>query len=320
MPPRHNVQVRVNALLYFIQSHQPTHEEIRLKMYGPGEAARQKFQRDLRLLREEYEVVQDDQHRYALLETATTNTVLDLLLEPADRALLQRLKQEFGPGHPFGLDLRLLLDKLAGRLTTQQQQLAESTPTRYLGRRFSRDYTRYRPLLEQLEQAIKQMRRIRFINLRPVSRDREEVAHLEVEPQFLELRNGTFYLYGYNMKSQKCFHYRVDKIKDLQLLPDKFGALRNLEAQMIEFEYIVAQKVAKGGVSERFHHQEIIAMLPDGRAHMRACDHEFWVKQELLRMGSTVQLVAGPPSLLTALKAEIEGMHQLYQNEKEKAD
>jgi predicted DNA-binding transcriptional regulator YafY len=274
----------------------------------------------LQRLREEFDITNDDEGRYALLDPAATRAVLEMVLTDQDRQQLVRLQQEFGPGHPFRVDLQLLLQKLTNQLSEQHRQLAQSAPVSYFGPRFSRDYTRYRPLLQTLEEAIRQRRRVRFSNSRPVSRELEKVTHLEIEPQHLEVRNGTFYLYGYSLRTTKCYFFRIDKILDLQLLPNKFGGLHNPEADMIDFEYCLVARVVKGGISERFYRQELLEIRPDGSARLRARDHEFWVRQELLRMGRTARLVAGPPSLFTALAQEAEYLYHTYANQKEKAD
>ncbi len=308
-----NVLVRVQTLLSFIQSEQPTQEQILYKIYkSASPAAIRKLQRDIKQLNEEHDIAVDEDGRYALVHSAITKSVLEVVFNDKERQLLRRLQQEFSPGHPFQMDLQILLDKLAGRIGQQQEQLQRSAPVSYFGTRLTRDYTLYRDLLDQLDEAIRYYRRVKFVYLRPVSRDIRNVPHLEVEPQYLELRNGTFYLYGYNLYKQRGYHYRVDKIADLKILPDKFAGFRNPAADMIEFEYVLTPNVVKGGISERFYFQEVIAMLPDGSARLRARDDEFWVRQELLRMGRTARLVNGPPSLISELQAEAEYLWQNY--------
>jgi len=312
--PRQNIQIRTEALLRYIQAYHPTRLEILSKLYSLSDAGRRKFQRDLDTLREAHEIIHDDEGRYALLQTARTGAILAAILSQDERTLLARVQQEFQPGHPYLTDVQLLLDKLAGQLSERQQQLERTAPTAYFGPRFARDYTEYRPTIQELEQAIRQMQRVRFVNARPVSREIEAVPHFEVEPQFLQMRNGTLYLYGYSIHRERCYYYRIDKIKELKTLPAKFGVFRNPLAYMLEFEYLLHPSLVKGGISERFYRQELIEIRPDNYAHLRAWEEAFWVKQELLRLGRTAILLS-PAHLRAELAAEIEEMHRFYHEE-----
>jgi predicted DNA-binding transcriptional regulator YafY len=289
--------------------------QFQLDFYGISQAGSRKLDYDLEALRCDHDIIHENSGRYALAQNELTKSVLDSILTAEERQVLRRLEQEITPEHPFGMDLQLLLDKLARQLNRQNERLASSAPQSQLGTRFTRDYRIYRPLLEDLEKAINRHTRISFVYQQPTSRDISAVPHVEVESQFLELRNGSFYLYGYNLYKQHGYHFRVDKIRDFKPLGDTFGAFRNPEKEMVEIEYIVHAKIVKGGISERFYRQEVIERLPDGSAHLRALDFEFWLMQELLRMGQTVRLVAAPSSLKDKYFAEIKGMYSQYFDE-----
>lgn len=307
MPPRKNTTVRQAILLELIKTQQPKREEL-LQRPEYSVASPRTLDRDIEEIRAEHEIIHDSDGRYALAESVITKAILESILTTKERELLKKLQQEFLPQHPYGVDLQLILDRLAGQIGKQQEKIKHSAPHSYLGTRFTRDYTLYRPLLENIETAINQRERISFVYNHPVSREIERVPHYEVEPQFLELRYGTFYLYGYNLYRKHGYHFRIDKLQHLKFLGEKFHSFRNPEAEMLDFEYILQPRIVKGGISERFYRQEVIAYLPDGSAHLRGRDFEFWILQEFLRMGNTARLVAAPDSLLTRYRQEVTDM------------
>ncbi len=315
MPPRAS-QVRSEKLLHFIQAEQPTHFEALHKFYNkPDEAGRQMFQRDLRKLRLEHEIVQDEDGRYILLQTARTQAILANMLGPMEQALLTRIQREFTPGHPYAADVRLLIDKLAGRLNQQSEELQRAAPLTYFGPRLARDYQQHRSLIEKLEECITNKESIQLVNSEPVSRDVAQVLHVQLEPQHLEIRHGTLYLYAYSTYKERCYYYRVDKIRELKSLGRKFGAFRNREHYMIQFEYLLHPSLVKGGISERFYKQELIQILPDNHAHLRASEDNFWIKQEVLRLGRKIEILS-PARLREELATEIEEMRDFYLSRK----
>lgn len=307
--PRQTKKIRLDQLVSYIQTQTPTRLELLTELYNLRESGRRMFQRDLEELRLEYEIELDGDGRYYLPRTTATTRILSAILSKEEQVLLSRVQQEFQTGHPYASDVSQLLSKLAGQLNQQMQRLDSSTPLSYFGPYFARDYSRYRPLIETLEQAIRQQQKIQFIYTRPVSRSSEEIPHHAVEPQSVGVRNGVFYLYGYNPKMSRVFPFRLDKIKELRVLPQKFATLRKPE--LVEFEYLLHTDLVKGGISERFHQQELLEILSDGRAHVKAKEEEFWIIQEMLRLGQKVELLS-PLYLRQRLAQEIKVMMSYY--------
>jgi len=312
--PSQTKKIRQQKLLVYIRANTPTRPKILSSLYNLRDSGRRMFQRDLEELRLDFEIEQDADGCYYLPDTFSTTQILSGILSEKEQELLSRVQQEFQPGHPYASDVSQLLSKLAGHLSQQKQRLENSTPLSYFGPYFTRDYSRYRPLIETLEQAIRQRQKIQFTYKRPVSRSSEEIPHHEVEPQSVGVRNGVFYLYGYNPKMNKIYPFRLDKIKELHILPQKFATLRKPE--IVEFEYLLHHDLVVGGISERFHHQKLLEILPDGRAHVRAKEEGFWIIQEMLRLGQKVELLS-PPYLRQRLAAEIEQMQRFYQTKEE---
>jgi WYL domain len=302
------VKLRQEKLLNFIGSNRPTRLDILNKLYNLQDSGIRKFQRDLDALRTLYDV-SFDQERYTLINRSRTASIFENVLSNEEKLLLQRIQKDFDASHPYFSDVQLLLEKLAGYIDENSKVTGFH---RYFGPRFTRDYKIYRPIIQELEKAIRRKQKVSFIYNRPVSRELENVNHYEVEPQVVEVKHGVFYLHGYSLKMAKSYDYRIDKISDLKILPAKFAAFRK-PTDEIEFEYILEARVVKGGISERFDNQEVLAILPDGRAHLRATGRSFWIKQELLRLGSSATLVS-PQWLKTEMVKELETMCRNYDN------
>lgn len=309
MAQRHATKFRQQSVLAFIKAHQPTRLDILNKFYKTDLAGARKFQRDLEILKDEYDISQNENDRYILNQSNTAN-IIEASLTPEEKMLFQHIAQEFPSGHPFAAQFQQLFSKLTGRLNEQQELLQQVPPASYFGPRFARDYTHYRPLIEELEAAIRQRRCISFVYNRPVSRNAENVQHSVVEPHSIGVRYGTFYLYGYNRKTQHGLDYRIDKIENLKVLGEKFGAFKKPED--IVFEYELRPEVVKGGISERFNNQQVIATFEDGSVRVRATERKFWIKQEALR--NSKMIVVSPDWLRQEIAAEIETMRQNYQN------
>lgn len=266
------------------------------------------FQRDLEILKDEYDISQDEDGCYILNQSGTAQ-IIEASLTPEEKKLFQHIAHEFPPGHPFAEQFQQLFGKLTGRMSEQQELLKQVPPVRYFGPRFARDYTQYRPLIEELEAAINQKYCISFVYNRPINRPTENIPHLVVEPQSIEVRHGNFYLYGYSHKMEHGFDYRIDKIENLKVLGQKFGVFRKPEE--IVFEYILLPEVVQKGISERFNNQQIIATDENGRVRVRASEREFWIRQEALR--NSKMLVVSPDWLRQKIAKEIETMRQNYQ-------
>ena len=309
--------LRQQKLLAYIKSHKPSRLQVLAALYEIDEAGRRKFHRDLDALRGvPYDINMDDDGCYYLASDTATSAVLDAVLTDDERHLFARIQHEYQPGHPYADDVQALLGKLTGRLNEQQQLLEATSVVRYFGPRFTRDYSLYRAIIEQIEAAIRQKYRVSFVYARPVSRELEGVTHRRIEPQAIGVRNGVFYLYGFDVNTSRSYDFRIDKIHELKMLGEKFASFRRPEE--IEFEYILAASLVKGGLSERFNNQQLVEMLPDGRAHIKATERPFWVKQELMRYGPKATLLVTSPStarLKAEIAAEIELMRENYQDE-----
>lgn len=300
------VKNRHERLLCYIENSQPAHLEILKEFYNVNEAGQKMFKRDLEILRSKHDIPKDKEGHYHLLSEGVTKQIFKRILTKEENQLLVNIKQAFSQGHPYSAEVQLLLDKLISHLTEQQRNVVNKN---YFGTHFTRDYALYRPTLENLHEFIRQKRQISFIYKKPVSRDIPEVPHDVVEPRDLRLRNGSFYLYGLNVKTGKGYDYRVDKITDLKPLHDKFGAY--CKDEETEFEYILVARVVKSGVSQRFNNQREIETLSNGNIRVRATERAFWIKQEMLRLGETVQLVS-PDWLIAELAKEIAKMYSFY--------
>ena len=306
--PRQTTQQRRDKLLAYIEANTPTRLQILNTLYSLNTAGQRMFQRDLKDLREEYSIASDD-NEHLFLEGRPDASILSAILSPTEQQLLLAIQSDFDTAHPYSADVQALVQKLTGHIQTQHQHIAYSAPTRYFGAHFARDYTEHKPTLLLLEEARRQMRCVRFTYFEPVSRDIAEVPHREVEPQSIEVHNGSLYLYGYEPHRARFHDFRLDKMRDFTLLPGKFGAFRKPDDT--EFEYLLHPSVAKGGISERFADQTQIGTTHDGWLRMRARGRRFWVCQEMLRLGRKARLLS-PEAWCSQIAAEIAVMNEFY--------
>lgn len=229
-----------------------------------------------------------------------------------DLRVLALIRDSFDTDHPQYPSIQALLQRLTHDLTVREQQTyAKRTPLR-VPIRPAIDYTPYESLIATLEDAITGHHLLQFSYRSSRGHTR---LHKRVEPLEIEYYDRHFYLVAYLYTMQQVIDFRIDRIRT----DDTFqvGAavpphLRH-ERSYITFRYRLAANLAQGEISQRFHQQTIVEVLPNGDVIIEAQGRSsFFIRRTLLKYAANAELLS-PDWLRAELANEIRALGELYE-------
>jgi predicted DNA-binding transcriptional regulator YafY len=247
------------------------------------------------------------------------------LLDLPDSALatIAFLEQTFGPDAPMHDDVHELLAILRSYLSPgrcgfiEGQRIALSVD---LGQR---DEDEIAPgVWDGLGRALIHRQRVTFEYYSPGQKNGLPRRHV-VDPydRYFDTVRGHYYLWGWchytvgpggRYDQQKYFYYRVGRIHNLEVLPDKLPPFPP-SAPRYEVVYELTPLVARLGITR---HQGIemgdIERREDGSVVVRGeTDNIFWAARTLLHYGSNCRVLGGP-EMLREMRAIVQKMAETY--------
>lgn len=250
-------------------------------------------------------------------------TIPLLDLPDEDLATIAWLAQTFTPGSPQHAEVQGLLQRLKKALAPERREEIERRHTALaldLGRR---DEDEIPPAVwDGLTRALVARRRIEFTYRSPQQDDQTPRRHV-VDPyeRYFDTAGGHYYLRGWCHYSEgprgrriqnRYFDYRLGRIRDLQLLPDKLPPFPP-PAPRYAVEYVLDARVARLGVSrQRGIEVTAVEMRPDGSALVRGHTHDpFVAVQGLLHYGPNCRVLGGA-EVREWMRREVAELADLY--------
>lgn len=245
-------------------------------------------------------------------------------LPEGDLETIAWLQETFDPGSPQHDEVHALLGRLRLYLSPERRGEVERCRTALtvdLGRR---DQGQIRPQVwEGLSRALIQRRRIELSYLSPQQADQEPRRHV-VDPydRFFDTVRGHYYLKGWchytdgplgRRDQRHYFHYRLDRIQAVQVLPDVLPPLAP-SAPRYPVVYALAPHVARLGVTR---HPEIavdkVEEQEEGGAVVRGTtDNIFWAVRTLLHYGANCQVLGGA-EMVREMRRVVGEMAEMYE-------
>jgi predicted DNA-binding transcriptional regulator YafY len=271
--------------------------------YETGYAGNRRLGRDLTALRQFGHSVTYDrsQQVYTLVEKPR------LSLTDTDVQTLALIRQSFELLPPLAGDVSVVLQKIGSALSKRQQSLFARQVPVAISLRPAVDYGPHFKTITLLEQAVEQGSKVRFIY--PSLTNNLAETHVGVEPYEIQFFDRHFYLLGFSPFLSQVAEFRLDRVRDLELMPDRLAFKR--KRPTIAFSYRLSERVARQGVSERFINQHLKPQR-DGSIIVEAeGTSEFRIVQDLLRYGEQAEIL-GPPKLRARMQGVIEAMASRY--------
>jgi len=240
-----------------------------------------------------------------------------------DLGTIAWLAQTFTPDSPQHREVQGLLQRLEKALARERREEIERRHTALvldLGRRDHDDIPT--AVWNGLTRALVARRRIEFTYRSPQQDDQTPRRHV-VDPyeRYFDTARGHYYLRGWCYYSEgprgvrpqnRYFDYRLGRIADLQLRPEKLPPFPP-PAPQYAVEYELSPRVARFGVSrQRGIEVTGVEMRPDGSALVHGHTHDpFLAVQALLHYGPNCRVLGGP-EVLERMRSTVREMGEMY--------
>ena len=308
----YGVIARIKALKELLQHGSHTKKEIfefLPEFYQGGPAGDRRLSRDVRALRELGNVIFVDKHThiYSLHEKS--------FLEVTDEDIraLSVIRDTFEALTPISIDVLPVLEKVISALPEEQRGLYDRRAPISISLQPARDYRSSSNFIHLLSAAIEKQRKVRFVY--PALDDGRPITHVGVEPFDIQFFDRQFYFVGFSPQASEIMEFRIDRLKQLELMPGKTSHYRRRTT--VQFTYHLSQQIVRTGISERFLNQQI-SIQKDGSAIIQAEGYsEFRIIQNMLRYGEQAEIIH-PPYLRERMKQVVEAMSVLYANAQDK--
>ena len=308
----YGVVTRIKALREVLRQGPCTKREIFSSLphyYEGGMAGNRRLGRDIRALRELGNVIDVDKqaHVYSLQEKPF------LHMTDNEVRTLSVIRDTFEALTPISLDALPVLEMIASALTEQQRHIFDRQVPISILLKPAADYRSYLEIIHLLTTAIEKERKVRFIY--PALDNGKPITHIGVEPYEIQFFDRQFYFIGFSPQASKIMEFRIDRTKEIELMPGKANRYR--KRATLEFTYRLSQHIARSGVSQRFLNQRITPQ-EDGSVIVRAEGYsEFRIIQDMLRYGEQAEII--DPSYLRKKMAQVvQAMSVIYGNATDK--
>jgi predicted DNA-binding transcriptional regulator YafY len=287
-----------------------------------GQALRRRLENDLQRIRRNLIVDLDfcrGEGGYVI-----SDTWLPLLdLPDEDLATIAWLEQTFDHDSPQHDEVHALLGRLRFYLDPERRAVVERCRTALVVDLGQRDEDEIpQAVWDGLTKALVERRRVEFSYRSPQQEDRVPRRHV-VDPyeRYFDTVRGHYYLQGWchytdgpvgRYEQGRYFYYRLGRIGDLRLLPNKLSPLPP-SAPRYAVEYELAPKIARLGVTRhRGIEIEEIERREDGSAVVRGeTDNVFWAVRTLLHYGPNCRVLGGP-EMSWEMRRVVEEMAEIY--------
>lgn len=238
-------------------------------------------------------------------------------------ALLQCLDSCCLAGNPLADILQKARTRLVALLTPEVQEQAKEVSKAVSMERKQGFRELERAIFYQLETAVVEHRTVEILYS---SVNSMQTEWREVEPYFMNLRGGCWYMLGWCRKRNEQRLFRLDRIKKISLTGKTFQAPENLDAEQYfanslgvgsgEPISVVLRFTAKraGWLRDTvFHPSQTQRDLADGRLEMtlRVCN-DWSLLQFILGFGADVEVVE-PESLRKSIELEIRNVANRFE-------
>ena len=244
-------------------------------------------------------------------------------LPDEDLATIAWLEETFDHDSPQHEEVHGLLGRLRFYLAPERQAVIERCRTALTVDLRRRDEDEIQAeVWEGLTRALMSRQRVEFSYLSPQQEDQEPRRHV-VDPyeRFFDTVRGHYYLKGWchytdgplgRYTQQKYFYYRLGRVRDLRVLPDKLPPIPP-SAPRYRVEYILTPRVARLGMTRhRGIDVEGVERRGDGSAVVRGTTEDvFWAARTLLHYGPNCRVLGGP-ELLREMRALVRRMWEIY--------
>jgi predicted DNA-binding transcriptional regulator YafY len=262
-----------------------------------------RLSRDINALRQlGYSVVTNRlKYTYSIITKST------LILEDSDVRTLSLIQNTFASNPPIAIDVVPVLDRIFNALPERQYPLIAKQPAISILLKPAVDYIPFIGTVQLLEKAIQKERKVQFIY--PSLNGVVGIKHIGVEPYEIQFFDNHFYLIGVTPQAIQMMEFRIDRIRELVIMPGK--STRSRKRSTISFTYKLSKKIADQGISERFLNQKV-EIQDDGSAIVLAEGYsEFRIIQGILRYGEQAEILT-PISLRKNMQRVIKSMEKLY--------
>jgi predicted DNA-binding transcriptional regulator YafY len=271
------------------------------------------FARDLRLLRNLGFCIRFSRAQRVYKIEKLDHPVLQLHLSKPALEALALLKITF-QDLPHQERVQALVQEIEARLPAATRARLEREPLPRLAFQPADAWEKYKDNLSAVERAMERHQLLEFSYLSPRHPEGTEPKLHQVEPYNLEYRDGHLYFEGYNLKTDKVYSYRVDRVipGTVKLLPDMFVP-RSKIASLITIRYRLSAEIARFGASIRFRNQRE-EKQPDGSTVVTGeASNLFEAMRKLLRYGSHCRVLE-PPELVELMRTEATKLAALYES------
>jgi len=302
----YGVITRIKALRELLHKGNYTKKEIFKSLphyYEEGVAGDRRLGRDIRALRELGSNILIDKHThiYSLEEKSF------LHLRDGEVRALSVIRDTFDALKPLSLDVLPVLERIVLALPEGQRHLFHRQVPISILLKPASDYHPYLETIHLLTTAIEKERKVRFVY--PAIDTGRPLTHIGVEPYGIQFFDRQFYCIGLSPQAPEIMEFRIDRIKDIELMPGK--ASKRRKRATVQFTYRLSQRIARMGVSERFMNQQIHPQ-DDGGVIVQAEGYsEFRIIQEILRYGEQAEII-DPPDLREKMTQVVQDMSHLY--------
>lgn len=276
--------------------------------YASGASGERRVRADIRQLREwDFHIeARRNPQRYVI-----TFNPLAMPLDDEQIDTLATLRDGFGSSPILSNSINQLLALLTANLTNEQRQRYHQPVPLRLALTPAANYDTARPLLHPLIGAIRARRQVQFAYRSLEQRD-APLLHT-VDPYTVEFYQQHIYLVAYSHSIHQLTDFRLD-----QIVPESFQSLPTLRYREHDlypyyFRYRLSAKLARRGISERFHDQQVVRHFADGSVEVAArARSQFYALRGLLRY-ATSATATFPEELVSEMKATLDAMRAQYE-------
>jgi predicted DNA-binding transcriptional regulator YafY len=290
-----------------------------------GQALRRRLENDLQRIRDNLMIdLYFDRQAGGYVIRDTWLPLLDL--PDADLETIAWLEQTFDHDSPQHDEVHVLLGRLLFYLAPERRALVERCRTALVMDLGQRDEDEIPPAVwDGLTKSLVERRRVEFFYRSPQQEDRVPRRHV-IDPyeRYFDTVRGHYYLQGWchytdgplgRYDQQKYFYYRLGRIADLRLLPNKLPPFPP-STPRYAVEYELTAKIARLGIT---HHRGIeskeIERREDGSALVRGeTANVFWAVRTLLHYGPNCRVLGGR-EMVREMRQIVRKMAAIYSPE-----
>jgi|GEM_PF-1857021 len=277
--------------------------------YAEGDSGTRRVRADIQQLRE-WGFVIKNRHKPVRYEMTYNPLATQLNAEQID--VLVVIRDSLGNTHPFGGAINQLLTLLTAHLDDEQRQrYTRAAPIR-LELNTAANYDHARPLIKPLDDAIRAQRQVEFA-YHSLEQRKAPLRH-RVDPYVIEFYQQQLYLVAYSYLSQQITDFRLDRIVLGSLKPLPTDIQPDRDIYPYHFRYRLSAKLARRGISERFHDQQVLERFEDGSVELAArARSQFHALRGLLRYAENARATA-PPELVDEMITTLDTMRGRYRD------